>query len=106
MFFLKMLVYARPATVHVRGPSDYDLVCGWQESLSLKGKEIFKILQSKGKKKGEEETLYVSNLQKSPGNIFCSANSSQITKEGEKKASALSVMETSKRWAFPQNLTI
>lgn len=36
-----------------------------QESLSSKGNETFKILQTK-KKKGEEETLYVSNLQKEP----------------------------------------
>jgi hypothetical protein len=68
-----------------------------------KGKETFKILQTK-KKKGEEETLYVSNLQKSPWNWFCSANSSQITKE-EKKASALSVMETSNVGAFLQKYT-
>ncbi len=31
MVFLKMLAYGRLATVDVRGPSDYDLVCGWHD---------------------------------------------------------------------------
>ncbi len=64
MFFGRCARTHRRATVHVSGPSGYDLVCGWHDSWSRvlilkRFKEIFKILQTKGekKKKGEEETL-------------------------------------------------